>query len=146
MATESTTREIAVSRTVVLILLRVAGAGLLVAMAWIHLYLWLYDGYRDVSPIGQLFMANVVGAGLLAIAIAVTPNRFLVLVATLCALFTAGTLGALLLSLSNTSLFGFHESIQAPLAVTTMVVEGAGVLVLGLLSVYAAVSVGVRRK
>jgi hypothetical protein len=143
----SSTARISINaRGVLLVLLRIAGAALLLGMAWIHWHLWLDDGYRTLTPIGQLFLANAIGGVVLAIAVGLTPNRFLVLVSSLCALFTAGPLAALLLSLTSASLFGFHESIQAPLAVTTIWVEAAGVVVLAGLSVLAALSgVGARR-
>src|SRR3954447_26134368 len=49
------------------LLLRVAGALLLAAIAWVHADLWL-DGYRDIPTIGWLFALNVGGAAVLAVA------------------------------------------------------------------------------
>ncbi len=43
----------------------------------------------------------------------------------------AGTLAALLLSLTI-GLFGFSDTLQAPLAPTTLVVESIGVVLLGM--------------
>ena len=48
------------------LLLRVAGAALLAAVAWVHADLWL-DGYRDIPTIGWLFALDVVGAAVLAV-------------------------------------------------------------------------------
>ncbi|MFE0252264.1 hypothetical protein [Streptomyces sp. NPDC059010] len=117
------------------LVLRLAGAGLTAAMAAIHLRLWA-DGYRDLSTIGPLFLLNGIVGILLALALLVTPVRALGPVAAVTALFTAGTLGALFLSLT-TGLFGFDESIDAELVRPTLYVETAGVLVLITLAVTA---------
>ncbi|NUP24658.1 MAG: hypothetical protein HOZ81_53130 [Streptomyces sp.] len=117
------------------LVLRLAGAGLTAAMAAIHLSLW-DDGYRDLDTIGPLFLLNGVVGILLALALLVTPVRLLGPVAAVTALFTAGTLGALFLSLT-TGLFGFDESLDADLVRPTLYVETAGVLVLTILAVTA---------
>jgi hypothetical protein len=106
-------------------------------MAGIHLDLWLGPGYRSIFPIGPLFLANAIGGAVLAVALFVTPKRFFVLAALLSVLFDAGTLGALLISLSPSGLFGFQESILAPLVPTTIWVEAIGVVVLAALTVVA---------
>ncbi|MEU8621961.1 hypothetical protein [Streptomyces sp. NPDC048623] len=123
------------TRRVAVLVLRIAGAGLTAAMGAIHLSLWA-DGYRDLATIGGLFLLNGVLGCVLALAVLVTPYRWLGLVATATALFTAGTLGALFLSLT-TGLFGFTESADAELVRPTVVVETAGVLVLTTLAVSA---------
>ena len=107
---------------------RVVGAAMLVATGWIHLDLWL-DGYRAVPWIGPLFLANVVLAGLAAVAMLVTPTRWLPWVALPAGLLELGTLGALVLSLT-VGLFGFVESLRATLVVPTILVESVGFLVL----------------
>ena len=107
---------------------RVVGAALLVATGWIHLYLWL-DGYRDIAWIGPLFLADAVLAGLTALAVLTVPVRWLPWTALLGGLLEIGTLGGLLLSLT-VGLFGFSESLAAPLLVPTVLVEAAGFLVL----------------
>jgi hypothetical protein len=114
---------------------RVVGAAMLVATAWIHLDLWL-DGYRDIDWIGPLFLANVVLAGLAAIAVLGTPTRWLPWVALLSGLLELGTLGGLLLSLT-VGLFGFSESFSARLVVPTIIVESIGFLVLAGYAMYA---------
>ncbi|MEV6328607.1 hypothetical protein [Streptomyces sp. NPDC051909] len=116
-------------------MLRLAAAGLTAAMGAIHLHLWA-EGYRDLATIGDLFLLNGVLGCVLAVAVLVTPYRWLGLVATATALFTAGTLGALFLSLT-TGLFGFEESADAELVRPTAVIETAGVLVLTTLAVSA---------
>ncbi|KUN76034.1 hypothetical protein AQJ64_39735 [Streptomyces griseoruber] len=104
-------------------------------MAAIHLRLWA-EGYRDLVTIGPLFLVNGVIGILLAAALLVTPVRGLAPVAAVSALFTAGTLGALVLSLT-TGLFGFVESTGAELVRPTLYVEVAGVAVLATLAVTA---------
>ena len=107
---------------------RLVGAGLLVAMAWIHFY--LYDvGYSTVSTIGPLFYLNGVLGAVVAFAVLVTPARFLPVASGAGALLQAGTLGALVLSLT-VGLFGFEESLSAPLIGRTIAVESAGFVVL----------------
>ena len=111
-----------------LIAARILGAALTAVMAWIHLDLWV-GGYRDIPTIGVLFLLNSIGAALLAIALLVTPVRLLGFVSAGGALFTAGTLAALLASLT-VGVFGFREYLGDPLVVTTIIVEAAGTVVL----------------
>lgn len=113
---------------VAMIALRVVGAGLSAGMAAIHLYLYPL-GYDHVPVIGLLFLLNGVGGCLLAIALLTARSRWLSLVAGLGALFTMGTLAALVVSLIM-PLFGFTESTTAPLVSTTLGVESAGSLAL----------------
>jgi len=86
---------------------RVVGAGLTAAMGWIHLYLWP-NGYSDTPTIGLLFLLNGIGAAVLTIALLGSPARLLGVVSGLAALFTAGTLAALIGSLT-VGIFGFQE-------------------------------------
>ncbi|MER8047079.1 hypothetical protein [Streptomyces sp. NPDC094032] len=111
--------------------LRLTGVALTATMAAIHLHLWA-GGYRELATIGVLFLLNGIVGFALAAALLVTPGRLLEAVAAGTALFTAGTLGALVLSLT-TGLFGFQESIDADLVVPTLAVESAGVAVLAVL-------------
>ncbi|MER6098959.1 hypothetical protein ABT154_24535 [Streptomyces sp. NPDC001728] len=116
--------------------LRLAGAALTAAMAAIHLRLW-DTGYRDLATIGVLFLLNGIGGALLTLALLAAPTRFLAVPAALGALFTAGTLAGLVVSLT-TGLFGFQESIDAELVVPTIVVESAGIIVLAVLAAVTA--------
>ncbi|KQX57378.1 MULTISPECIES: hypothetical protein [unclassified Streptomyces] len=116
--------------------LRLAGAGLTAAMAAIHLRLW-DTGYRDLATIGVLFLLNAIGGALLTLALLAAPTRYLAVPAALGALFTAGTLAGLVVSLT-TGLFGFEESLDAELVLPTIVVESAGVVVLTVLALATA--------
>jgi len=109
------------------------GAGLTAVMGLIHLRLWL-DGYREIPVIGTLFILNAIISGVLVVALLTVPARLRSAAAITTALFTAGTLVGLILSLTI-GLFGTHEVLQAPLVVPTLVVEPAGVLVLLLAAV-----------
>lgn len=113
---------------------RLAGAGSLVAMAWIHLHLYS-TGYSSVNTIGPLFILNGILGLLAALAVLVTPARFLALATTVGALLQIGTFAALMLSLT-VGLFGFKESTSAPFFATTLAVEAAGFVVLATHAIY----------
>jgi predicted lipoprotein with Yx(FWY)xxD motif len=86
------------------LMLRVTGAGLLIATAAIHLDLYL-TGYRTIPTIGWLFLLQVIaGFGLGALILA-TGDR---LIAAAGALFALSTLGGYLISVQF-GLFGFRE-------------------------------------
>jgi len=104
------------------------GICLTVVMGLIHLRVWL-DGYRQIPIIGPLFVANTICSGVLAVGLLTVPARLRSLMAIVTALFTAGTLLGLILSLT-VGLFGMREVLQAPFVTPTLVVETAGVLVL----------------
>jgi predicted lipoprotein with Yx(FWY)xxD motif len=92
------------------VMLRVAGSGLLIATAAIHLDLYL-TGYRTIPIIGWLFLVQVIAAFGLGLAVLAIPRR-LVLLTRLAAAAGAGfalaTLGGYLLSVW-VGLFGFKE-------------------------------------
>ncbi|HEX8934834.1 MAG TPA: hypothetical protein VF788_11715 [Pseudonocardiaceae bacterium] len=111
-------------------------------MGWIHLQLWL-DGYREIPVVGILFLLNAIGAVALAAALLVAPGRLLSAAAMVTALFTAGTLAGLVLSLT-VGLFGVHESLHTPLVPATLSVESTGVLVLVVTVILAIRSPGDR--
>ena len=73
------------------LLLRIIGAGLLIATAAIHLDLYL-TGYRTIPTIGWLFLLQVIAAFALGALVLVTGSR---LVAALGAGFALSTLGRL---------------------------------------------------
>jgi hypothetical protein len=56
------------------VILRVAGSGLLIATAAIHLDLYL-TGYRTIPTIGWLFLLQVIAAFGLALAVLAIPRR-----------------------------------------------------------------------
>jgi hypothetical protein len=104
------------------------GALLLLAMGGIHLYLVVFSGFDGL--IGTLFILNAIGGLVLAVAILASPRRFLFLVSLLSLLFMAGTLAALLISLTPAGFLGVREQMSAQLVTETIVVEAVGTLVL----------------
>ncbi len=124
-------------------LLRLAGAGLLAAIAGIHLYLW-QDGYDGIDVIGPAFLLQAVLGFGGALLLLVAPPRLLVWAALLGLLFAAGSLAALLQSTyglfgMEPGMFDFVESDVAPLWRESFWVEIAAVAVLLALTVLAAV-------
>ena len=108
---------------------RIAGAGLLAWMGWIHLHLWS-EGYKHVGTIGPLFIANFVAAITVALVLLSVPRSDLVAVAAaMGAGLAIGTLGGLALSI-NVGLFGFTDSWNAPFARLSLAVEIAAAVVL----------------
>jgi hypothetical protein len=107
---------------------RALGAAAAGTTAGIHLHLWL-EGYRHLPTIGPLFLLNVVGGGLLAIALLATPRRWVAVTALAAAGYEVATLVALLISTTG-SLFGFTETTSADLYWPSVAVESAGALVL----------------
>jgi predicted lipoprotein with Yx(FWY)xxD motif len=92
------------------VILRVAGSGLLIATAAIHLDLYL-TGYRTIPTIGWLFLLQVIAAFGLGLAVLVIPRRLVVagrLAAAAGAGFALATLAGYLLSVWI-GLFGFKE-------------------------------------
>jgi hypothetical protein len=115
-------------RSALLITSWLLGICLTAAMGWIHLQLWM-DGFRGVPVIGPLFLLNAVGSAVLVVALLMAPVRLRSAIAVVTALFTAGTLLGLILSLT-VGLFGVRETLQVPLVLPTLIVESAGVVVL----------------
>ena len=120
--------------------LRITGAALLAAMAWIHLELWT-DGYRTLDVIGPAFLLDAIAGAGLAVLLLVTPRPLVAWVAVVGALTAAGTLAALLLT-TTVGLFGFTESTAAPLWWESFWVEISAVVVL---TVVASLTGGRRR-
>src|ERR1700729_415984 len=92
------------------LVLRIIGAGLLIATAAIHLDLYL-TGYRTIPTIGWLFLLQVIAAFALGLAVLVIPGRLVIpsrLAAAAGAGFALSTLGGYLLSIWI-GLFGFKE-------------------------------------
>lgn len=119
-------------------LLRVAGAGLLIATAAIHLDLYL-TGYRTIPTIGWLFLLQVIAAFGLGLAVLAVPSR-LVLARRLAAAGGAGfalaTLGGYLLSVAF-GLFGFRE-VRTTAGIVAGVIEVAAFAVLAWLALAPA--------
>ena len=117
--------------------LRVAGAGLLIATAAIHLDLYL-TGYRTIHVIGWLFLLQVIAAFALAFAVLAAPlvarsSWLSAASAAAGAGFAVATLGGYLLSLW-VGLFGFRE-VRTTAGVVAGIIEVAAFAVLALLTV-----------
>ena len=115
-------------------MLRVAGAGLLIATAAIHLDLYL-TGYRTIPTIGWLFLLQVIVAFGLALAVLAIPGRFVIasrLAAAAGAGFALATLGGYLLTVWI-GLFGFKE-VRTTAGIVAGVIEVAAFAVLAALA------------
>lgn len=107
------------------LLLRLTCVALLAWIGAVHLHLWL-EGYRQIPTDGPLFLLDAVSGLALAALLLV----WAVPLAGLAAVgYTAGTLGALLISLT-VGLFGFHESISASFVTQSLAIETITVLAL----------------
>ena len=119
-------------------MLRVAGAGLLIAAGAIHLDLYL-TGYRTIPVIGWLFLLQVIAAFALGLAVLATGGRPVLagrLAAAGGAGFALATLGGYLLSVW-TGLFGFRE-VRTTAGVVAGVIEVAAFAVLAFLALAPA--------
>ncbi|GAA4538875.1 hypothetical protein [Pseudonocardia xishanensis] len=105
---------------------QVLSALALLAMGGLHVWL-VFHGTGGI--LGILFTLNGLGALVLAVAILATRGLLLQIATVLGLLFLAGTLAALVLALT-VGLFGIRSSLQYDLALTTLVVESVGVVVL----------------
>src|ERR1700689_4257617 len=120
------------------IVLRVAGSGLLIATAAIHLDLYL-TGYRTIPTIGWLVLLPVIAAFALGLAVLVIPGRLVIpsrLAAAAGAGFALATLGGYLLSVWI-GLFGFKE-VRTTAGIVAGVVEVAAFVVLAALALAPA--------
>jgi len=120
------------------IILRVAGSGLLIATAAIHLDLYL-TGYRTIPTIGWLFLLQVIAAFALGLAVLAIPGRLVIpsrLAAAAGAGFALATLGGYLLSVWI-GLFGFKE-VRTTAGIAAGVVEVAAFVVLAALALAPA--------
>jgi membrane-bound ClpP family serine protease len=105
--------------------LRLAGAGLLGWIGYIHWHLW-QEGYKYIPTNGPLFLLDAIVAVALGLVLLTWPRPLAGLAG---AAFTAATILALVISLS-VGLFGFHESISASYVVQSLVLESAAVIIL----------------
>ena len=123
------------------VILRVAGSGLLIATAAIHLDLYL-TGYRTIPTIGWLFLLQVIAAFGLGLAVLAIPPRLAValpatrLAAAAGAGFALATLGGYLLSVWI-GLFGFKE-VRTGAGIAAGLVEVAAFVVLATLALAPA--------
>ncbi len=111
------------------LILRVAGAGLLIATGAIHLDLYL-TGYRTIPTIGWLFLLQVIAAFGLAVAVLLTGSR---LAAAAGAGFALATLAGYLLSIW-VGLFGFTE-VRTTAGIVAGIIEVAAFAVLAFMTV-----------
>ena len=117
-----------------MLLSRVAGAALLFWIGYVHLHLW-QEGYRFIPTNGPFFLLDAVVAFALAAVLLVWPRP---IVGVVSAAFTAGTIAALLVSLT-VGLFGFHESITASFVVLSLVIESLAMIILATWTALASV-------
>jgi hypothetical protein len=117
--TGSTTVRLATTLTLL------AGAALAAASGAIHLHLWA-DGYRTIPTIGPLFLFQGIAGVVLAVILAAS-RRLLAALATVG--FLVATIGGLLLSV-YVGLFGFSDTLAAPWAGVSLIVEIVGAVVL----------------
>jgi predicted lipoprotein with Yx(FWY)xxD motif len=118
--------------------LRVAGGGLLIATAAIHLDLYL-TGYRTIPTIGWLFLLQVIAAFALGLAVLAIPARLILasrLAAAAGAGFALATLGGYLLTVWI-GLFGFKE-VRTTAGIVAGVIEVAAFAVLAALALAPA--------
>ena len=120
------------------VILRVAGSGLLIATAAIHLDLYL-TGYRTIPTIGWLFLLQVIAAFGLGLAVLAIPSRLVIpsrLAAAAGAGFALAILGGYLLSVWI-GLFGFKE-VRTGAGIAAGLVEVAAFVVLAALALAPA--------
>jgi predicted lipoprotein with Yx(FWY)xxD motif len=117
------------------LMLRVGGAGLLIATAAIHLDLYL-TGYRTIPTIGWLFLLQIITGFVLAALVLATGDR---LIAAAGALFALSTLGGFLISVQF-GLFGFKE-VRTTAGIWAGIFEVLAFVLLGLLAVLPGRSV-----
>jgi predicted lipoprotein with Yx(FWY)xxD motif len=114
------------------LLLRLAGGGLLIATAAIHLDLYL-TGYRTIPTIGWLFLLQVIAGFVLAAGVLLLGSRLL---AAAGAGFALSTLGGYLLTVWI-GLFGFKE-VRTTAGIVAGVIEVAAFAVLAVLALIPA--------
>jgi hypothetical protein len=88
-------------------------------------------GYRTIPTIGPLFLLQGIGGILLAVLLLLW-RRLLVVVAGVG--FMVATIGGLLVSV-NFGLFGFMDTLAAPYAGVSLVLESAGAVALAVVGI-----------
>lgn len=115
---------------------QVLGAVLLGGTAGIHARLYT-TGYSTIPKIGPLFLVNAVAGSLLCLAMVLVRGRWGWLPAGVGVGLELGTLVGLIVAVTR-GIFGFTDTTAAPLFWQSIVVEGAGTLVLGALTALGA--------
>jgi len=118
---------------------RLAGAALLAATAGIHLDLYL-TGYKLIPVIGVLFLLQIIGGFVLALAVAVTRGGLGTLTAFLGAGYAASTLLGYLVSMWI-GLFGFTET-RTTAGVVAGIIEVAALALLGYVTLHGLPQTG----
>ena len=113
------------TRRAAALLLRLTCAALLAWIGYLHLHRGT-EGYRHIPVDGPLFPLYAVAGFALAAALLAWPRP---LTGLLAAGYTAGTLGALIISLT-VGLFGFKESISASYVTQSLAIETITLLAL----------------
>lgn len=131
---QSEARNVVVPKLRATDLLRIAGAGLLIASGAIHLDLYL-TGYASIATIGWLFVVQAVAAFLLGLVIVVVRSPLASLAGALLAI---GTLAGYLCSV-GVGLFGFRE-VSTTAGIAAGIIEVAAVL-----SLLSSVAIGDER-
>jgi len=101
------------------------GSTLVATSGLLHLYLWA-DGYRNISTIGPLFLAQGIVGVVLAVALIGFPRAA---TATAGAVYLLATVAAFAISATR-GLFGFMDGLDAPWATTSLIVESVGAALL----------------
>jgi hypothetical protein len=117
----------ATSQRFVTSVLLLFGAAMVATSGLIHIYLWA-DGYRNIATIGPLFLAQGAVGLVFAVSLVGFPRLLTTIVS---AGYLLASIGALALSTTR-GLFGFMDTLDAPWARTTLIVESLGVLLLAL--------------
>jgi len=105
--------------------LTATGAGFLVWSGVIHLILWT-DGYKDISVIGPLFLAQ--GIGTILLGVAIVALRWLALLVIGAVTGVATAIGLLLTV--YVGLFNYKESLTVSYATLSLAVEFTAAFVL----------------
>jgi hypothetical protein len=112
----------------------VVGSVLVASSGAIHLQLWA-TGYRTIPTIGPLFLLQGIAGVLLAVLLLLW-RRLVVVIAGVG--FMVATIGGLLVSV-NFGLFGFMDTLSAPYAGMSLLLEFGGVVVLGVVGTLLAI-------
>ena len=122
------------------LILRIVTALAVLGSGAVHLWLWWYDGFRELTWIGPLFLVNAIAGVVIAVAVVAWPHW---IPAFLAAGFGASTLGAFLIS-TTVGLFGIQEIFWGTPQVLAMISEVIA-LVGGVLLLVRTTGIRIRR-